>query len=32
VADDAVWLDLRCLDEADEGTFAQQWQQLENTP
>ena len=32
VADDALWLDLRCLDEADEGAFAQQWQQLENTP
>ena len=32
VADDALWLDLRCLDEADEGTFAQQWQQLENMP
>ena len=32
VADDALWLDLRCLDEADEGAFAQQWRQLENTP
>ena len=29
VADKALWLDLRCLDTADEAVFAAQWAELQ---